>query len=148
MPAIPAAIWYMIILVNNCINYLTKLPSNVRLVVSRNVPDDDWNLDSLMNVIKEEINVRERANSVPVLNCTTKKPSHDGQPTAVFLFVKGSTLSCVYCDQNCHLSLYKTVMDAEQLVQATPKEILEILHLLKEISCEQKLLLCFKLLYL
>ena len=32
----------------------------MKLVVSRTVPEADWNLDVLLNVVEQEINARER----------------------------------------------------------------------------------------
>ena len=39
---------------------MNKLPAEVKLVVSRNFPEAKWTLDSLMKVIDEEIDAREK----------------------------------------------------------------------------------------
>ena len=79
---------------------MNKLPPDMRLVVSRKVPEADWNLETLMKVVDEEIDARERAVLVPVIGGQPRKPhAKDNQPTAASLFTKGSTASCVYCDR-------------------------------------------------
>ena len=40
---------------------LSKLPHELRLIVSRKTSDDEWNLDNLMKEIEQEIEARERA---------------------------------------------------------------------------------------
>ena len=39
---------------------LNKLPADVRLVVSREVPEEEWSRHSLMKVMKQEVEARER----------------------------------------------------------------------------------------
>ena len=68
----------------------------MRLVVSRTVPEADWNLD-VLNVVDKEINARERAVSVTSFSGQQKSRARDGQLTAASLFTKGSKVSCVYC---------------------------------------------------
>jgi hypothetical protein len=79
---------------------MNKLPSDLRLVVSRQVPEANWNLDILVNVVDEEINARERATSVISISGQQKSHVRNDQPTAASLFIKGSTISCDYCDQS------------------------------------------------
>ena len=43
-----------------CPVLLTKLPAELQLTISRKVTEADWNLDSLMKAVKEEITARER----------------------------------------------------------------------------------------
>ena len=40
---------------------MNKLPSEFRLAVSREIVDDQWELDAIMKVVEREINARERA---------------------------------------------------------------------------------------
>ena len=40
---------------------ISKLPQDLRLVVSRKIKDDKWNLEEVMEVIEHEIDARERA---------------------------------------------------------------------------------------
>ena len=71
---------------------MSKLPQDLRLVVSRSVTDSD----SLMNVIDEEIYTRERA-------VTMLTPPHRqcrDIPTAAVLMTSDTTQGCSYCHQN------------------------------------------------
>ena len=71
---------------------LNKLPSELRLVVSRGI-GDRWDLNGFMKTVEEEIRARERAVSSNPL----KKPDRK-HPTAATLF-SGSqnSVSCCYC---------------------------------------------------
>lgn len=87
---------------------LNKLPSDVRLLVSRQFTEDTWNADKLMRLLEEEIEARERAvagsNSV-----SSKKPQTNRLPTTA-TFVAGSTsVKCVYCG-GAHLTTSCTVV--------------------------------------
>ena len=57
---------------------LSKLPPELRLIVSREVREDRWQLDELMQVIDVEIRARERANN-------SGKPNNGSYP------IRGST---------------------------------------------------------
>ena len=39
---------------------LSRLPQDLRLIISRRVPDSEWNLDSLLREVEEELAARER----------------------------------------------------------------------------------------
>lgn len=39
---------------------LKKLPTDVRLLISRKVPEKDWSLDALLKELQEELRARER----------------------------------------------------------------------------------------
>lgn len=95
---------------------MNKLPPDVRLVVSRKVPEDEWCLDALMKVIDEEVDARERAGSISTASGSTRRaPTHrDHDPsTAASLFTRGASASCVYCDQNHSSASCKVVADVE-----------------------------------
>jgi len=52
---------------------MNKLPQELRLIVSRHVSEDEWNLDAIMTVVDREVSARERAmgNSCQGLKKTT-----------------------------------------------------------------------------
>ena len=52
---------------------LQKLPPELRLILSREIREDDWNLDSLPKQMEEEIKARERAMPPSTQPLTTKK---------------------------------------------------------------------------
>ena len=81
-----------------CPILITKIPSELQLMVSRKVPEAEWKLERLMSVIEEEIVARERLGQ-------SKNPRrNDGKPppTGTTLFTRDSSSTsptCCYCDQ-------------------------------------------------
>ena len=92
---------------------LNKLPPEIRLLISRKVGGDDWELDRMMEVLKEEVQARERAaGSSATPSRQQGKPPH----TAHNLLTGGSgnAPTCSYCHQS-HLShTCKTVESVEE----------------------------------
>ena len=88
---------------------LNKLPQELRLIVSRQMSEEEWTLDSLMEVLEREITVRERAagtsNQVP--------RRHDRElPTATALLTSSlTTPKCSYCRQNHPSASCRSVSD-------------------------------------
>ena len=93
---------------------MAKLPPDIRLVVSWEVKEEEWQLDPLLKLVEREVKARERstASSIPVSN-TTPKPPPRFPPTSAFIAGSSSAPSCVYC-QDSHTSLScKKVVGAE-----------------------------------
>ena len=85
---------------------VNKLPSEVRLIVSRATTRDSWNLDEVMKIFEQEIDARERASLLNISDSSRKM--HTRTPTAAALIANDSTptttnVNCVYCGQG-HLS--------------------------------------------
>ena len=85
---------------------VNKLPSEVRLIVSRATTRDRWNLDEVMKIFEQEIDARERASLLNISDSSRKM--HTRTPTAAALIANDSTptttnVNCVYCGQG-HLS--------------------------------------------
>ena len=78
---------------------LSKLPKEIRLIISRKVGGGDWKLDELLRMLQEEVQARERA----IASETTSTKSHEKPrkfpPTNAALFTGsgGSTPTCYYC---------------------------------------------------
>ena len=70
-----------------------KLPGELRLAISRVVPEDEWKLDKVMSTLDTELRARERA--VPQ---TTREPAHSQNPSTMGSFLTGDTgpPSCCY----------------------------------------------------
>ena len=47
---------------------MNKLPQEFRLVITREMGDDDWQLDQLLDIFKRELEARERAGGSSVNN--------------------------------------------------------------------------------
>ena len=106
-----------------CPVLLTKLPAELQLTISRKVAEVDWNLDSLMEAIEEEIIARERIDMSAVRQPT---PRREGRtpPTATTL-VSGNTLGvtvpCCYCNQFHAPTNCDTVVEVEARKQLLRK---------------------------
>ena len=82
---------------------MSKLPQDLRLVVSRKIKDDKWNLEEVMKVIEHEIDARERAGVSAGITLPSsgapKKASKELHTAAALLSSELST-ACVYCGQS------------------------------------------------
>ena len=81
-----------------CPVLISKVPSDLQLLVSRKVPESEWKLTTLLTTTEEEIVARERlSQSKPPHRSEYKSPS-----TATTLVTKDSpfgTTPCCYCNQ-------------------------------------------------
>ena len=75
---------------------ISKLPQELRLIVSREVTTGEWDLDRLMNIVEKEIDARERA--AYTSNHPPRRPPRD-IPTATALTSSDATPRCAYCGQ-------------------------------------------------
>ena len=95
---------------------INKLPQELKLIVSRQVTEDMWNLDDLMGIMEKEITARERAAGP---SRTSRKTPKD-VPTATALLSSNSMVpKCSYCRQAHPSSSCKSVTS-----QAERKQIL------------------------
>ena len=102
---------------------INKLPNDVRLLISRNVPEEEWKLDRLLKALHDELQARERvAIEKPVLNVpgvsSTGKSARQGSTTThtAATLVSGAnptTLSCCYCQQTHSAKDCKVVTQIE-----------------------------------
>ena len=87
---------------------MNRLPQEIRLLMSREIGDGEWQIDQLMTILEREITARERALTTgiaphgPPLHTTAAFIAGDGQP------------KCAYCRQGHSLSSCTVVMDATQ----------------------------------
>ena len=72
---------------------LTKLPQELRLIISRKVGGDDWKLDKLMELL-EEVRARDRAAASSTMSL---KKCVKGPPTAAALLTGGPDTGPTYC---------------------------------------------------
>ena len=92
---------------------LTKLPTDLRLIVSRKVTSTDLNMDSLLQTFEEELVARERAsNSNP--SHTPPRRQDRGRQTSSALLSRAQEpragVSCSYCQQSHSSTDCKTVI--------------------------------------
>lgn len=72
---------------------MSRLPSDLRLIVSRGLPEEAWTVESMREILRREIEARERsAGARPSLQ---KKPPPS---TALSLLTGAHQATCAYCD--------------------------------------------------
>ena len=99
---------------------VNKLPPELRLIVTREMTGEAWDLERLMRIFEQEIDARERA-FVPTSQANVRKPR---VPTASTLLANnpgsnGNRVVCVYCEKDHVSSSCNTITDA-----AARKELL------------------------
>ena len=74
---------------------LNKLPPEIRLIVSRGLTDDGWNLDTIPQLFEAELLARERATSTS----QPRRTLPGCQPPTASALVAPATPNCAYCGQ-------------------------------------------------
>ena len=80
----------------------SKLPQDLQLMISRKVPNTDWNLHTLMKSVEEKLTARERVGASqgkPFLHRGEHKDSHATASLVSGGLLSVSSDSCCYCDQ-------------------------------------------------
>ncbi|KAL5494489.1 hypothetical protein EMCRGX_G015831 [Ephydatia muelleri] len=88
----------------------SKIPHDLSLIISREVPQDEWEFEAILKVIEREVEARERTAESYV-------PSKHGReyPTAASLLSNNPIQgSCCYCSQGHVSSQCGNVTDAEE----------------------------------
>ena len=90
---------------------MAKLPPEIRVHVARNTTEDVWDIESILNVIQNEIEAREISEKIKAMTSNTEpkrpnyeRPSFPKNPTMGGTFLTGSTPPmatpiCVYCSE-------------------------------------------------
>ena len=74
---------------------MSKLPSELRLILGREMGDDDWNLEVILENLGKEVETRERTANA---GHTSKRPSKE-LPTAATLLSQEGEPQCAFCGQ-------------------------------------------------
>ena len=72
---------------------LNKLPQELRLIISRELGSDDWELDRLMKPLEKEVQASERADASSMMS--QKKPARSPS-TAATLLAAGSETNLLF----------------------------------------------------
>ena len=89
---------------------LTKLPPEMRLIVTRKVSSADLDMDSLLTTFEQELTARERATNSSSQSQPQHPPCRQTQSSTSALFAgTQGTPCCTYCEQ-CHSSVDCTVV--------------------------------------
>ena len=80
---------------------LTKLPSELRLIVSRRISSTDLNMDTLLETFEEELVARERASSSRTSHAPPRRSQARQQSSALLTKAQeaGTGPICCYCQQ-------------------------------------------------
>ena len=89
---------------------LSKIPEHVRLLIGREIKDDQWELGRLLNLLRYEVENRERCLGIkaalpakfePGFKSVNSPANKQTQPTAAALFTEskqyGNAPNCTYC---------------------------------------------------
>ena len=83
---------------------LSKVPQELRLIISREFDTGNWSLDGLLKVFKTEVEARERCNSMAMTSSTTperKHPHKSPPPTFNTLLTSvGQRITFIFCKQD------------------------------------------------
>ena len=91
---------------------LSKLPQELRLILSRELGSDDWKLDRVMQLLETEVQARERASSNTAITQAPKNPPRSPSTAIAATLVAGSTdmkPACYFCGQS-HYSIACSVV--------------------------------------
>ena len=83
---------------------LSKVPQELRLIISREFDTGNWSLDELLKVFKTEVEARERCNSMATTPSTTPERKHPPKPPPptfnALLAPEGQGITCTFCKQS------------------------------------------------
>ena len=93
---------------------MNKLPSEIRLIISRELTEEKWDVEKLMRVIDREVDARERSATSrgSVTAPAFKKPLPRPPPTAAALMTSNSgSVRCAFCEQGHASSACTVIVD-------------------------------------
>lgn len=79
---------------------MNKLPQDLRLIITRKMQGDEWNLDTLLTILQGEVQARERAcPNKPQGQVLDPRNPYQGKPSTQSTLLSGHTPTCTYCRQ-------------------------------------------------
>ena len=95
-----------------------RLPSELRLIVSRELREDEWDLETMMGVLQREVEARER--SVGAASSQTRKGTTTNPPPTALSLTTGSLtpITCAYCGQPHRSNACQTIKSPEERKRA------------------------------
>ena len=91
---------------------MSRLPSELRLIISRELTEDEWDIEVVMEILQREIEARER--SAGATSPLAKKPTSQRPPPTALSLTTGASptqAACVYCEQAHPTSTCPVVRD-------------------------------------
>ena len=92
--------------------HLSKLPQELKLIISRELGSGDWKLDHILQLLETEVQARERASSNgAALQAPKKLPKIPSTPTAAALVASSTDMkhACYFCGQPHYSSVCSVV---------------------------------------
>ena len=80
---------------------MNKLPSEIRLIISRELTEEKWDVEKLMKIVDREVDARERSATSRTANPTSapRRPLPRAPPTAAALMTSNSgQVRCAFCE--------------------------------------------------
>ena len=104
-----------------------KLPGDIQIEISRKIGSDDWSLMRLLDILKSELEARERCvkhTSVDVTHASTSKRPHKIIPTASALLSDSNkeAVYCTYCKEKHRTSACSVVTNRPARMEVLKKE--------------------------
>ena len=112
---------------------INKLPAELRLVIGRQLGDEEWEFEAVMTIFEKELSARERSVGVATTSMLIprNKPGRQPPPTATTLVNGSPSVICVYCNQP-HLTescdKVKTSEDRRQILRDSGRCFLCLCH--------------------
>ena len=78
---------------------MEKLPSELRLIISRAITEDQWDLETLLQIVEREIDARERSAGIVHSHTAQQRRMSKEQPTTSTL-ISAQGMTCVYCNES------------------------------------------------
>ena len=79
---------------------MNKLPGDLRLIIGRKIGEADWQLDTIMTELHQEIEAREQANPLAASNQNNQKRGGGKPPPTATTLLLGEQLHCCYCNHS------------------------------------------------
>ena len=77
---------------------MNKIPHDLRLIISREITEEEWDLDHVLKTMQSELEARERAGATPQPPASKHQQRSPCSPgTAAALFTNNSSPNCTYC---------------------------------------------------
>ena len=89
--------------------FMNRLPQELRLIISRQIGEEEWHIDEIMIIVERKICARKRA-----FTSTSGESHGSGLPTATVLLTSDSHPKCSYCRQGHSSSSCTVVTDIAQ----------------------------------
>ena len=100
---------------------MNKLPGYLCLIIGRKIGEADWQLDTIMTELQQEIEARERANPLAASNQNDQKCSGGKPPPTVATLLLGEQPPCCYCNNSHNPERCDQVRNPEGRKQALMK---------------------------